>query len=121
MSLLVTGRAVGLALGGAVFGAVIGGALNSWLRVDIVPIGVRSLQTHACAHESTTSTCHLSKRSAMLSDRCVDRNTCKCRGIMDMTILADLPVVHLQGLSSPGVFVSEFAILSLWATCAFLA
>ena len=25
-----------------------------------------------------------------------------------------------QGLSSAGVFVSEFAILSMWATCTFL-
>lgn len=59
-----TGKAIGLAFGGALIGSIIGGGLNSWLRVDIVPIG---------------------------------------------------------GLSSPSIFVSEFAILSLWATCTFLS
>jgi len=33
------GRAVSLALVGLTAGAVVGGALEGWLRVDLVPIG----------------------------------------------------------------------------------
>ncbi|KAK9836137.1 hypothetical protein WJX81_004315 [Elliptochloris bilobata] len=57
-------RAGGLAVAGLVLGTLLGSALQSWLRVDIIPI---------------------------------------------------------FGLGSPGVFVSEWAILSLWAVGAFLA
>jgi Protein CHAPERONE-LIKE PROTEIN OF POR1-like len=33
------GKAAGLALGGLVAGTLVGGLIESWLRVDIVPIG----------------------------------------------------------------------------------
>eukprot|EP00898_Chlorokybus_atmophyticus_P002745 jgi/Chlat1/3471/Chrsp23S03786 len=36
---LKAGRALGLTAGGLVAGAIVGGLLQSWLRVDIVPIG----------------------------------------------------------------------------------
>lgn len=57
-------RAGGITAAGLIAGAAIGSALQSWLRVDIVPIG---------------------------------------------------------GFSSPGFFVSEFALAALWAAAAFLA
>lgn len=40
MTTVYAGKAIGLAFGGALIGSIIGGGLNSWLRVDIVPIGV---------------------------------------------------------------------------------
>ena len=58
------GRAALLTTGGLVAGAVLGGVLQSWLRVDIVPVGP---------------------------------------------------------LDTPEVLVSEFALVALWATSAFLA
>lgn len=36
-----TGPAVGYTAAGLVVGALLGGLLQNWLRVDIVPIGVR--------------------------------------------------------------------------------
>lgn len=39
--LVCAGRAVGLSVGALVAGILLGAGLNAWLRVDIVPIGVR--------------------------------------------------------------------------------
>ncbi len=36
----LAGRAVGITVAGLLLGVLIGGGLQSWLRVDIVPIGV---------------------------------------------------------------------------------
>ena len=36
------GRAAGLTAAGFLVGSLLGGALQNWLRVDIVPIGVRA-------------------------------------------------------------------------------
>jgi mannose/fructose/N-acetylgalactosamine-specific phosphotransferase system component IIC len=40
---VLAGRAVGLSAGSLVAGIMLGAALNAWLRVDIVPIGVSKL------------------------------------------------------------------------------
>lgn len=42
------GKALGLSLGGLVLGALLGSGLESWLRVDIVPLGVRGAWLFAC-------------------------------------------------------------------------
>jgi hypothetical protein len=46
----LAGRSIGLSVGALAAGIILGAALNWWLRVDIVPLGVsrQQLDLHTC-------------------------------------------------------------------------
>ena len=90
-------------MAGLVAGTLLGSALQSWLRVDIIPVFVRPMPFCLCLLE--TYQCAV------------------CSGMVKIALKVVLSKLgcSLQGLGSPGVFVSEWAILSLWAVGAFLA
>ena len=43
---------MGITVAGLLAGVLLGAGLQSWLRVDIVPIGVRRVLLHAGAHSA---------------------------------------------------------------------
>lgn len=87
-------------MAGLVAGTLLGSALQSWLRVDIIPIFVRP-NPPVCA--------------------CLNQLICSGKVSIALILALTELICRLQGLGSPGVFVSEWAILSLWAVGAFLA
>jgi mannose/fructose/N-acetylgalactosamine-specific phosphotransferase system component IIC len=61
----VAGRSIGLSVGSLVAGIILGAALNAWLRVDIVPLGVSAagglcMMCH-CYGQSSCQICMLCK------------------------------------------------------------
>jgi len=96
--MLSTGKAVGLSLGGLVAGALLGTVVANWLRVDIVPLGVR-----------------LGRGSAIMG-RKLRANGLRC------SVVSHPPPSTLtaQGFSSPGVLCTEFAITTLLLGSLFL-
>ena len=151
-------RAGGITAASLIAGAAVGSAAQSWLRVDIVPIGVS--QIAACVYDSCSAclpvcmyvcmyvcictshlhtsaacpSCDLSdmKRPPLLTQPCVallmgiHQSACNICVVCNSTNLgcftdSDMKLCALQGFSSPGIFVGEFALAGLWAAAALLA
>jgi len=51
---LSAGRSFGLSIGSLIAGILLGAALNAWLRVDIVPVGVSGSNPCCACLESTS-------------------------------------------------------------------
>lgn len=136
-------RAGGITAAGLIAGAVVGSALQSWLRVDIVPIGVSALL--ALMHsELTVATVRVRTAAdsrhiiSHLSERALDQ-AANVLLVVHTASIANKCLVHravsvklgthalkecvcvVQSFSSPGIFVGEFALIGLWAAAAFLA
>ncbi len=60
------GKAVGCTMGCLLIGALLGSLLNTWLRVDIVPLGVRAVRAPSAGSASTRSS-HTQLMRALLS------------------------------------------------------
>jgi len=160
-------RASGITAGAAIVGTLLGTALNSWLRVDIVPLGVSSV-VHFC---NCCSVCHFAVFALMTFDVLVHPSILSppaCLFFPGGRVAFDcvgsrrpprapltpfppsLPPPSLsltntnkthddkqpsprqntrrqttlpppkKAFGSPGVLVTESAILAIWAACALL-
>ena len=98
---VTAGKAAGITAAGFLIGSILGGGLQSWLRVDIVPIGVCSC---LCYSLQTMSVPCTYQQSVYLG-----------------APAAAYCLLRVQALSSPGALVGEFAILALYLSCTFLA
>jgi hypothetical protein len=102
------GKAVALALGGLVAGTLVGAAAQSWLRVDVIPLGVSS--DGCCVICIRPQWRHSVEVQPSLSGK-----------LLLISLLVVGGASFLQGLSSPGILVGEFSIVALAAVCLFLA
>lgn len=115
---LLAGRSVGLSAGSLVAGIMLGAALNAWLRVDIVPIGVSVLAPwlgYALLPQPSIM--------PLLAPRRARHSEAQALAGSLMYEHQEKPAicpVLLQSFGSPGVFVSTFGITALGLASAFL-
>lgn len=125
------GKAIGLALVGLVVGTFVGAAVQSWLRVDIIPLGVSGgavlvggqlagKEPAAAAagdalRPGPAAGMHRRVQACAASHAAVSRPPAAARAADRRCCAAP------QALSSPGILVGEFSIIALAAVCLFLA